>query len=258
MGETPMLRYNYRLMARLYEDLANWWPLVSDPADYAEEASYYARLLCEAVDPPPTTVLELGSGGGNNASHLKKHFSMTLVDRSAGMLAVSQQLNPDLQHIEGDMRTVRLDREFDAVFIHDAIGYMTRESDLRAAIITAHHHTRPGGAALFVPDFITENFAPKTDHGGHDGADRALRFVHWTFDPNPADTTYVVEYAFILRQPDGSTSVDHDRHLQGLFPRATWMRLLSEIGFYPRPLTDPWSREIFLATKSKGTADERR
>src|SRR5205085_10089003 len=113
-------------------------------------------------------VLELGSGGGNTASHLKKHFSMTLVDRAPGMLAASKTLNPECEHIAGDMRTARLGRTFDAVFIHDAIMYMLTEADLRSALQTARVHCAPGGAALFVPDWMKETFAPRTGHGGHD------------------------------------------------------------------------------------------
>ena len=108
-----------------------------------------------ACDRPPRTVLELGSGGGNNASHLKARFDMVLVEPSAGMRAVSRALNPECEHIDGDMRTVRLGRQFDAVFVHDAVCYMTTESDLRLAIETAFVHCRPGGVALFAPDFVT-------------------------------------------------------------------------------------------------------
>ena len=117
---------------------------------------------------PLRTVLELGSGGGNNAWHLKSRFEMVLVEPSAGMRAVSRALNPECEHVDGDMRTVRLAREFDAVFVHDAVCYMTTESDLRMAIETAFLHCRPGGAALFAPDFVRENFRPSTDHGGSD------------------------------------------------------------------------------------------
>ena len=88
----------------MYDELAGWWPLLSAPAVYAEEAAIYRRLLVEAADRPPATVLELGSGGGNNASHLKAHFQLTLVDRSPGMLAVSRELNPECEHVQGDMR----------------------------------------------------------------------------------------------------------------------------------------------------------
>jgi uncharacterized membrane protein len=66
------------------------------------------------------------------------------------------------------MRSVRLGRLFDAVFIHDAISYMRTETDLRAAIQTAFVHCRPGGVALFAPDHLRESFRPSTDHGGHD------------------------------------------------------------------------------------------
>ena len=101
---------------------------------------------------PVREVLELGSGGGHVALHLKQRFAMTLVDLSEDMLAVSRRLNPECEHLQGDMRTVRLGRTFDAVFVHDAVDYMTTEADLRRAIETAFAHCRPGGIAVFVPD----------------------------------------------------------------------------------------------------------
>ena len=71
-----------------------------------------------------TTCSSSDSGGGNNAWHLRRHFTMTLVDRSEEMLAVSRRLNPGCEHVAGDMRDVRLGRTFDAVFVHDAVAYM--------------------------------------------------------------------------------------------------------------------------------------
>ena len=108
-------------MGRLYGELAEWWPTFQVPEEYREEAAFFARVLDKTCDPPLRTVLELGSGGGNNASHLKSRFAMTLVDISPHMLAVSRELNPECEHLEGDIRTLRLGRTFDAVFIHDAI-----------------------------------------------------------------------------------------------------------------------------------------
>ena len=89
---------------RFYSDLAPWWPLISAPEEYAEEAAFAASLL-RTAEPPTRTVLELGSGGGNNAFHLKGEFAMTLVDLSEDMLAVSRELNPECEHVQGDMRT---------------------------------------------------------------------------------------------------------------------------------------------------------
>src|SRR3712207_7634231 len=41
-----------------------------------------------------------------------------------------------------------------------SIVYMTTEADLRRAIETAFVHCEPGGAALFAPDHVRENFRP--------------------------------------------------------------------------------------------------
>jgi SAM-dependent methyltransferase len=240
---------------RLYDDLAAWWPLMSAPFEYAEEAAAYQNALLKACARPPRTLLELGSGGGNNASYLKARFDLVLVDRSPGMLDVSRALNPECEHVEGDMRSVRLHREFDLVFVHDAIAYMTTEADLRRAITTAYVHCAPGGAALFAPDHFRETFQPSTEHGGNDGVDRALRYLAWIWDPDPADCTYLVDYAYLLRERDGSTRIEYDRHTEGLFTRADWLRLIGEVGFraevVPFELSDlePGEYSGFICTK---------
>jgi ubiquinone/menaquinone biosynthesis C-methylase UbiE len=235
---------------KLYDELAEWWPLFSAPEDYAEEAAYFARVLTEACKHAPRTVLELGSGGGNNALYLKSKFEMTLVDLSPQMLAVSRRLNPECEHREGDMRTVNLGRRFDAVFIHDAIAYMTNVEDLQAAIRTAYRHCRAGGVALLVPDCVKESFVAETRHGGHDGDDgRSLRYLMWSIDPDPTDATYRTDFAILLRDHDGDTRVIHDSHIEGIFPRAEWVRLLREAGFEPSILNDEWGRDVFIARR---------
>jgi SAM-dependent methyltransferase len=242
---------------RLYGELAEWWPLLSAPADYAEEAAFHRGLLLQVCERPCRTLLELGSGGGNNASHLKAWFSMVLVDRSPAMLQVSRALNPECEHVEGDMRSVRLGRQFDGVFVHDAVVYMTTEADLRRAIETAYVHCRPGGAALFAPDHVRESFRASTDHGGHDGPKRGLRYLEWTWDPDPADSSYVVDYAYLLREGDGSIRVEWDRHVEGLFARADWLRLLSEVGFQPKVAPfehselEPGRHEVFVCRRPR-------
>jgi len=55
---------------KLYSELADWFHLLTAPASYAEEAAIYGELMVSRASGPVRRVLELGSGGGNNASHM--------------------------------------------------------------------------------------------------------------------------------------------------------------------------------------------
>ena len=242
-------------LPKLYQELADWWPLLSSPEEYEEEARFYKRTLLSACKLIPKTLLELGSGGGNNASHLKKHFQVTLVDVSPAMLKVSQELNPECEHIQGDMRNVRLGRQFDAVFIHDAIDYMHSEVDLAQVIETAFTHCRPAAAALFAPDHTRETFKPSTSHGGHDRGDRGLRYLEWTWDPDNADTTYVAYMVYLLREGAVQIRSVFECHTRGLFGHEDWLRVIARAGFEAQSLPfehteiEPGSAHVFLGLK---------
>ncbi len=239
---------------RLYGDLASWFHLLTAPEDYVDEATVSLAAMRDAAEGPIETMLELGSGGGNSASHLKRHVRMTLTDPSETMLAQSRTINPECEHIAGDMRTLRLRRTFDAVFVHDAVSYLTSEEDLAAAIHTAFVHLRPGGVALFIPDFVRERFDARTGYGGHDDAadDRGLRYVEWMWDPDPSDDMYVVDFAYLLREGDRVDAV-HDRHICGAFARATWRRILAKAGFQANAFVPYPDEEVgteqFVATR---------
>lgn len=234
---------------RLYDELAEWWPVMATPAEYRKEAVFFDRLLRKPGRPRPRTLLDLGSGSGINASHLKAHFTMTLVDLSPQMLAVSRRTNPECEHIQGDMRTLRMGRTFDAVFVHDAICHMTRRTELKAAMKTAFVHCRPGGVALFVPDELRETFVPSTEHGGYDNEHRSMRYVQWTTDPDPRDTTILVDFGILLRDEQGAVRVVHERQTHGLFARAEWLRLLRKTGFRASVVTDDHVRDVFLCRR---------
>ena len=238
-------------MSKLYTELASWWPLLSPVADYAEEAVFFLEIMRNVGLPPAPTLLELGAGGGSNAFHLKSYFEdMMLTDISPQMLGISQLLNPECDHTQGDMRTLRLDRTFDVVFVHDAIDYMLTLDGLRAALETAAIHCKPNGLALFVPDYVRETFKPSTDHGGTDSDERGLRYLEWTYDPDEHDSIYITEFAYLLRRGNQPTRVEHDKHVCGLFPRTDWLRLLNEVGFQAEVIPDPFERELFLARKA--------
>ena len=243
---------------KLYSTLAEWFHLLTRPEDYEEEAEFCRRAILSASTGTCRTLLELGCGGGNNASWMKEYFQLTLTDISPDMLSVSRLINPECEHLLGDMRTLRLDRVFDAVFIHDAVSYLTTLVELRQAIETAWIHCRPGGVALFTPDFVRESFRPGTSHGGHDIAARGMRYLEWIWDPNPSDDTYLIDFAYLLRDEAGELRVESDRHRMGLFSRSAWLDTLRQVGFEPSAIpfehseVEPGTTEVFLGVRSAG------
>jgi SAM-dependent methyltransferase len=228
-------------MMRIYDDLTPWYRLIDPPEDHADEAVAYTRALVDAISGPADTLLELGAGAGHNALFMKSRFKCTLSDISPGMQALSRELNPECEHLLGDMRTLCVNRQFDAVFVHDAVCYMATADDLRQAAETAFAHTRPGGAALFAPDYVRERFRDTTALISADRENRSLRGLEWAWDPDPSDTQYQVEYTFLLRDGNSVTTAT-DRHIEGIFSIAEWTRILESAGFMvslvERPLDD--------------------
>lgn len=239
---------------RLYNDLAYLWPLVSNPADYAKEAAFWRSALQEKLGPGKHHILELGVGGGHNLSHLTKYFKATAVDISAEMLEHSKRLNPDVEHIVGDMRTIRLNRKFDAVIIHDAIAYMKTESELNAAIETAAAHLEPGGVFITAPDYTKESFPGKRiSHNMAKSGDIDFAYIEYDYDNDPNDTQAEVLLIYIINR-QGVIKVEKDHHILGLFSISTWRRIFEESGFnflikdYPVE-TDIRQRFMFVGVK---------
>lgn len=158
----------------------------------------------------------------------KRHFTVTGVDLSAGMLAKARATHPDIEYLEGDMRTLRLGRLFDAVAIPDSIDYMATLDDLRSAIATAVAHLKPGGVLLVVgkpqEQFQNNNFAYTGERQG----------IHLTLLENNyinphRPNTYEATLIYLVRQ-SGELTMHHDRHILGLFPQVTWEQVFREAG----------------------------
>ena len=228
--------------SRLYGELSHLWPLISPPGEYADEAGYWIDVLRTKLGPGRHHVLEMGVGGGHLLSHLTGEFQATAVDLSEDMIRFSTKLNPGVDHHLGDMRTVRLGRRFDAVLVHDAIGYMLTQDDLLAAFDTARAHLGTGGVFIVAPDWYLETFkGPLVLHWTRQNADGELTTIEYLHDPNPADNT-VESLFFYIFQQNGVLQVEQDRHRMGLFPLAVWHHLMEASGFvvedYGYPVDD--------------------
>lgn len=220
----------------LYTDLAWLWPMWGDAsAEYAHYCRHVTDLIRQHAKHPACTLLDIGCGGGKNVLNLKRQFNVTGVDLSSVMLAQAKELNPECTFIQGDMRTFRLDRTFDAVLMDDAISYMSCLADFMAAFRSAYVHLNPGGVLVATPDVTTETFqqnktivTPASRGATPAGVD--VVFVENRYDPDPADEQYETTILYLIRD-HGRLRIEIDHWTMGIFCLDTWMRVLRETGF---------------------------
>lgn len=215
-----------------YNDLAWTEDWLVNPTDYEEEVMAYVDLVKRSAKEPLHTLLHLGSGAGGHDYILKRHFAVTGVDISPGMLNKARTAHPDIEYLEGDMRTLRLNRQFDAVIIPDSIDYMAFQEDLQQAIQTAVTHLKTGGVLLLVAKteeaFQNNNFAYS---GEKDGIHVTLLENNYINPLRP--NTYEATFVYLVRQK-GELTIHTEQQVLGLFSQATWDEVFKNAGITMR------------------------
>ncbi len=212
-----------------YNELAWTEDFLADPLDYEYEVEVFINLINCTAKEPVHNVLHLGCGAGGHDVYFKKHFKITGVDLSIGMLEKAKTVNPDIEYIEGDMRIIRLDRQFDCVVIPDSIDYMVTLDELKQAVITAEMHLKPGGVLLIVgkteETFQNNNFAYT---GEKDDIHVTLLENNYI---NPyAPNTYEITMVYLIREK-GKLTKYIEESVAGLFSQAKWDDVFKNAGF---------------------------
>lgn len=211
-----------------YNELAWTADLLADHSDYEGEVEGYVDLIRRSSLHTPGTFLHLGCGAGGHDAIFKRHFAVTGVDVSRGMLEKARLRHPDVEYIEGDMRTVRLDREFDAVAIPDSIDYMSSLPELRMAIGTAVAHLKPGGVLLVVGKtreiFSDNNFAYSGEQG-----DLHVTLLENNHINRYRPDTYEATLVYLIRR-GGVVTIHTECHVLGLFSQGAWKQVFTDAG----------------------------
>lgn len=211
-----------------YNDLAWTEGWLANPDEYKDEVMFYIDCIKTNSINTPSTLLHLGCGAGGHDTFFKQHFTITGVDISNGMLKIARNRHPNIEYIEGDMRTIQLNRQFDIVAIPDSIDYMVLEKDLLQAITNAVFHLKTGGILLVTAKteetFHNNNFAYS---GGKEGVSVTLLENNYinTFNPN----TYEATFMYLIRR-QGQLSIHTENQILGLFPQAAWDNIFLKAG----------------------------
>jgi ubiquinone/menaquinone biosynthesis C-methylase UbiE len=214
---------------KAYSDLAWTESLVYPPAEDLKEIEFFTKLIKKNSGINTETLLHVGCGSGIYDFSFKKHFKVTGVDISEKMLEIAVKRNPEVDYHHGDMRTIELGKQFDAVILPESIGYMTTIEDLKKAIVTANKHLKPGGVLLICANiketFKSNNFVYTGKHG-----DIEITIFENNYLPSDNDSIYEATIVYLIRNK-GKLETYTDIHILGLFDKETWCSLLREERF---------------------------
>ncbi len=206
---------------KAYNELAWVDEILAAPESYKEEADHYIRQVKNHVAGSSLMMLHLGCGAGGHDFHFKKHFSVTGVDISKGMLDIARKVNPENRYINADMRHCMLDEAFDVVIIPDSIMYMNNFNDLQATIKNAKQHLKSSGVLLVVAQIKEEYQDNNFVYVGEKGPLQVTLFENNT---KVNDSTYEATMIYLIRDK-GKQSIHHEVHTLGLFSHDQWMTI---------------------------------
>jgi SAM-dependent methyltransferase len=137
----------------VFNSYAAYYDLLYKEKNYKEEAAFVHQQIQQNF-PGAKTILDLGCGTGKHAYELAKlGYEVTGVDLSQQMVDIAIEKTPSnlsLDFCQGDIRNIRLNRQFDAIVsLFHVMSYQVSNNDLLSAFATAKKHLNQNGIFLF-------------------------------------------------------------------------------------------------------------
>lgn len=135
----------YKQFAKYYDSIYRW-------KDYKSESVKLRKLIKKYKSSRGREMLDAACGTGNHIQYLKKYFNITGVDLDRDMLRIASKKLSDIKFIRGDMRTFKLNKQFDVVVcLFSAIGHLKTYANLNKTIKNFSQHLKPGGVMIIEP-----------------------------------------------------------------------------------------------------------
>jgi len=198
----------------VFGSYAKLYNMLYSDKDYPAEADFVHGIL-QKTAPGTKKILDLGCGAGKH-DILLAHMGYRLkgIDLSAEMLSLARASSAasasrvPVDFCRGDIRTIRLDEQFDAVTsLFHVMSYQTTNNDLRASFNTAYRHLKPGGIFLFDfwygPAVLTQRPEKREKHV----RDKAITIVRNAEpDMHPNSNTVDVRYVITTRDTTANST----------------------------------------------------
>ena len=212
--------------------------------DYDAECDLLEGILRRSGR-PVGSVLDLGCGTGAHAVRLaQRGFEVVGVDLSDGMLEAARRRAETarsgvVSFIRGDIRSIRLGRQFDAVICMFAVlGYQTADEDVAKALDTVRTHLAPGGPFIF-----DVWYGPAVEATGPSARVKVVATAEGELERQASAVLQreshlcTVSYRLIRRRPEMPEVVTEETHRMRYFFRDDLERFLGAAGLSLQRLT---------------------
>jgi SAM-dependent methyltransferase len=163
--------------AEPFDAYSRYYDLFYRDKDCEAEVDYIDRLL-RRYGSSGRELLEFGSGTGRHGRlFASRGYRVTGIERSGRMVALASAA-PGFQSRQGDIRTVRLGRKFDAVLsLFHVVSYQTTNEDVAAVFARAAEHLAAGGLFAFDVWYTPAVYTQRPQVRAKRVADGVLRFT---------------------------------------------------------------------------------
>ena len=218
--------------------------------DYRREAATVVDRIHRHL-PGAGSILDVACGTGLHlATFAELGFDVEGVDLSASMIEEARGRVPGAVLHQGDMRTFRLARRFDAVVcLFSSIGYMRTPADLATSLATMRDHLVDGGVLVVEPWYEPDRWHDGAVFGeGAEAGGLAVARVSRSWREGDES---VIEMHFAVARSDRTWAFT-EVHRMGLMTTAAQLELYCDVGLvveHEHPgLTD---RGLFVAVKPR-------
>ncbi len=249
-----------RRIQNLLYDHPEYYELVY-PEPNEETPNMCRRMFARFLRQPPTSILDIGCGTGRDLAALTRDGAEGWgVDVSAQMIAFAQQQRPHLHLQIGDMRSVRLERAFDAILcMGSTFMYALSNDEIARTLNTFVAHSRAG--TLLILDInnaahylggefeqriektvVTPDFTARTIANHSFDRRRQLLIRHRVWEiPGRSPVEDFCEYRLLFPAELESSLLEHGFRVAGMYDN---MELRE---------TDLSSRRLYIAAIRAGT-----
>lgn len=179
--------------------------------DYVSESRDIHNLI-QQRSPQASILLDVACGTGRHLAHLQRYYDVAGIDLDPAMLGQARTRLPGIQLIEGDMRSFRLDRRFDAVTcLFSAIGYMTTTDELDAAVANMADHLNSGGVLIIDGWVLPEEWRGIVGTHLDTAVTQAVKVARVVHTTREGQTTRLAMHHLIAQDSGVDYLVDHHR-----------------------------------------------